>query len=151
MKQKLEKLHLRTTGGMGITLEGCVDIASLPEDLARQIGDELTPTKLSRVARRQKGISFGPGQQQYEVTLFTGARGSPRRYAFSDQQADPELLDLLDELTAIIIEEKIRAKREQPSMEAETEPRSEDIAAQSDDRLDALDEEDVENDLQPTS
>lgn len=115
-----QQLHLRTTGGMGITLEGSVNIDALPENLATQIQAELTPRKLSRVARR-KSVSFAPGQQEYEVTLITGDKGEPKRYAFTDQQADPELLDLMDELTSIIIEEKIRARRAQKLTQTEAE------------------------------
>ena len=114
------QLHLRTTGGMGITLEGSVDIDALPDNLATQIQTELTPRKLSRVARR-KSVSFAPGQQEYEITLITGDKREPKRYAFTDQQADPELLDLMDELTSIIIEEKIRARRARRSTQTEAE------------------------------
>ncbi len=118
------QLFMRTTGGMGVTLEGSVDIESLPDDLARQIEANLTPTKLSRVARRKTAL-YMPGQQEYEITIPAGAQKSPKRYAFTDQQADPELLDLLDELTSIIIQEKIRARRarqqQQEAMSAEIE------------------------------
>ena len=120
-EKRLKQLHLRTTGGMGVTLEGSVDIDALPGDLARQIEAELTPTKLSRVARR-KAVSFAPGQQEYEVTLFADAKQEPKRYAFTDQQADPELLDLLDELTTIIIKEKIQARRARKLAQTEDEP-----------------------------
>ncbi len=119
MKRKeLKQLHLRTTGGMGIVLEGNVAIEALPEELARQVQTKLTPTNLSRVARR-KAPSFAPGQQEYEVTLFAGEKSEPRRYAFTDQQADPELLDLLDEITSIIIEEKMRTRRARRQQAAE--------------------------------
>jgi hypothetical protein len=128
MKTKeLKQLHLRTTGGMGITLEGSMDIESLPDELARQVATELTPRKLSRVARR-KAVSFAPGQQEYEITLVTAAKGEPKRYAFTDQQADPELLDLLDELTAAMIREKMRARRtrqQQKRQQGEKEIRQE--------------------------
>ena len=107
---QLRKLHLRTTGGMGISLEGTIDLEALPRDTARDVESELTPTKLSRVARR-KMTAFAPGQQEYEVTLFTGVRAEPRRYTFTDQQADPELLDLMDELTSIIIRQKMQARQ----------------------------------------
>ena len=106
------QIFMRTTGGMGITLEGCVDIESLPDDLARQIKTHLTPAKLARAAMR-KAAFYMPGQQEYEITLPSDAGKSSKRYAFTDQQAEPELLDLLDELTAIIIQEKIRARRAQ--------------------------------------
>ena len=105
-----QQLYLRTTGGMGISLEGRIDPADLPDDLAEKVQSNLTPRKLSYVVRR-KATAFMPGQQEYEVTLFSGAKSEPKRYAFNDQQADPELLDLLDELTSIIIEEKMRRRR----------------------------------------
>ena len=117
------QLFLRTTGGMGITLEGSVDIESLPDDLARQVETKLTPKRLSRVARR-KAAFYMPGQQEYEIIIPAGAQKSPKRYAFTDLQADPELLDLLDELTSIIIQEKIRVRRaqrqQQEAVQAET-------------------------------
>ena len=109
-KQAPTQLFLRTTGGMGISLEGSVDVDALPDDLARQVATELTPRKLSRVVRR-KAVTFVPGQQEYEIALATGEDGELKRYAFTDQQADPELLDLLDELTATIIQAKMRARR----------------------------------------
>ena len=109
-KKALSQLFLRTTGGMGISLEGRVDIDTLPDDLARQVETELTPRKLSRVARR-KAASFVPGQQEYEIALVTEDDRELKRYAFTDQQADPALLDLLDEIAAAIIQEKMRTRR----------------------------------------
>jgi len=109
-RRQMKQLHLRTTGGMGIALEGSLDLDDLPEDLAEEVRERLTPRRLSYVVRR-KSPSFMPGQQEYEVTIYTTARGGPKKYAFTDQQADPELLDLLDELTSIIISKKMRAKK----------------------------------------
>jgi hypothetical protein len=109
-RKQTKRLHLRTTGGMGIALEGNIDLDALPDELAHDVHIKLTPRKLSYVVRR-KSATFMPGQQEYEITLFTGAKGDPKRYAFTDQQADPELLDLLDELTSIIIAEKVRARK----------------------------------------
>ena len=108
--KKLKTLHLRTSGGMGIMLEGTIDVEALPDDLAQAVANELTPTRLSRVARR-RAAAFAPGQQEYEVTLLSGVHQEPKRYTFTDQQADPELLDLMDELTAIIIRDRMQARK----------------------------------------
>jgi len=137
-KKRPQQLHVRTTGGMGITLEGSLDVETLPDDLVRQIETELTPRKLSHVVRR-KPISFMPGQQEYEVTLLTSAKKIPKRYAFTDQQADPELLDLIDELMAIIIEEKFRARRAKKSTQTAAE--TETLASTPDDPVSMIGEE----------
>jgi hypothetical protein len=121
-EMKSRRFHIRVSGGMGITLEGTIDSETLPDDLAQTVETELTPTRLSRVARR-RATSFAPGQQEYEVTLLSGVRGSPRRYTFTDQQADPELLDLMDELAAFIIRDRMKARkaaREQDEAESVT-------------------------------
>ncbi len=126
MKKQSRQVHLRVTGGMGITLEGAIDTATLPEDLARTVETELTPTRLSRVARR-RAASFLPGQQEYEVTLLSGVRGSPKRYTFTDQQADPDLLDLMDELTSVIIRERMAARKAEQDEVVAAEPADADI------------------------
>jgi hypothetical protein len=103
------KIFLRTTTGQGITLEGQLDTADLPEDLGDRIEKILRPRRLSAVAQAPVRRSMAD-VQHYELTLLPRtSRGKPRRFEFSDAAAGDDLVELLDELTHEITLQKVRA------------------------------------------
>jgi hypothetical protein len=103
------KIFLRTTTGQGITLEGQLDTADLPEDLGDRIEKILRPRRLSAVAQAPERRSMAD-MQHYELTLLPRtSRGKPRRFEFSDAAAGDDLVELLDELTHEITLQKVRA------------------------------------------
>jgi len=106
------KILLRTTTGQGITLEGLLDTADLPEDLGDRIEKVLRPRRLSTVAKAPVRRSM-TDMQHYELTLLPkSSRGKPKKYQFSDAAAGDELIELLDELTHEITLQKVRALSE---------------------------------------
>ena len=103
------KILLRTTTGQGITLEGQLDTADLPEDLGNRIEKILRPRRLSAVAQAPVRRSMAD-MQHYELTLLPKSlRGKPRKFEFSDAAAGDDLVELLDELTHEITLQKVRA------------------------------------------
>ena len=116
---KIKQIYLRTSGGMGIPIEGEVEIDALPQDLARRVQSVLAPQRLDRIAKRPR--SSIPDQIAYELVLPSEQRPEPRVYAFEESQADDDVLDVLDELTARIVEAKFRARKEARGM-AENAP-----------------------------
>jgi len=103
------KILLRTTTGQGITLEGQLDTADLPEDLGNRIEKILRPRRLSAVAQAPVRRSMAD-MQHYELTLLPkSSRGKPRKFEFSDAAAGDDLVELLDELTHEITLQKVRA------------------------------------------
>ena len=103
------KIFLRTTTGQGITLEGQLDTADLPQDLGNRIEKILRPRRLSAVAQAPVRRSMAD-MQHYELTLLPRtSRGKPRRFEFSDAAAGDDLVELLDELTHEITLQKVRA------------------------------------------
>ena len=103
------KIFLRTTTGQGITLEGQLDTADLPEDLGARIEKILRPRRLSTVAQAPAPRSM-VDMQHYELTLLPkSSRGKPKKFQFSDAAAGEDLIELLDELTYEITLQKVRA------------------------------------------
>jgi hypothetical protein len=103
------KIFLRTTTGQGITLEGQLDTADLPEDLADRMAKILSSRRLSKVAKAPAPRAM-VDMQQYELTLLPKtSRSKPKRFQFSDAVAGEELIELLDELTHEITLQKVRA------------------------------------------
>ena len=103
------KIFLRTTTGQGITLEGQLDTADLPDDLGSRIEKLLRPRRLAAVAKAPVPRSM-VDMQQYELTLLPkSSRGKPRKFEFSDAVAGDDLVELMDELTHEITLQKVRA------------------------------------------
>lgn len=106
------KILLRATTGQGITLEGQLDTADLPEDLGDRMVKILRPRRLSTVAKAPVPRSM-VDMQHYELTLLPkSSRGRPKRFLFSDAVAGDDLVELLDELTHEITLQKVRALSE---------------------------------------
>jgi hypothetical protein len=103
------KIFLRTTTGQGITLEGQLDTADLPEDLAGRMVKILQPRRLSTVAKAPVPHAM-VDMQQYELTLLPkSSRSKPKKFRFSDAGAGEDLVELMDELTHEITLQKVRA------------------------------------------
>jgi hypothetical protein len=109
--KRQERIYLRTSGGMGIPIEGVIEVDALPPRLAREVKSALSPHKLSRAAR-QGPPAFTPDQIAYEITLVGEPETSEaQHFTILESQADDELLEVLDELTTVILEEKMRARK----------------------------------------
>lgn len=105
----IKQIHLRVSGGMGIPIEGSIDVDALPPELARHVQKTLSPRRLARLARRPRA-SLMTDQITYEITL-PDDRQDAISYTILESQADDDLLEVLDELTARIIEAKMRERR----------------------------------------
>ncbi len=106
------KILLRTMTGQGITLEGQLDTADLPEDLGDRMVKILRPRRLSTVAKAPVPRAMAD-MQHYELTLLPqSSRSKPKKYQFSDAVAGDDLIELLDELTHQITLQKVRALSE---------------------------------------
>ena len=115
---KLRHIYLRTSGGMGIPIEGAIDVDALPAELARQVRKTLSSHQLARAAQRSPS-PFIADQIAYEIIVPDEQRGEPVAYTIHESQADDALLEVLDELTVRIIQEKMRARRARSKENAE--------------------------------
>ncbi|RUA16849.1 MAG: hypothetical protein DSY55_03295 [Clostridia bacterium] len=109
---KKTRLFLRTSGGMGVEIEGKVTLDDLPEALLEQVQTLLHPKTLSRSIRTQGRLRSAtyPDQMNYDLIVQTGAKKT-KRYQFTEDQATPELLDILDELISFMIDQKLNARK----------------------------------------
>lgn len=109
---KKTRLFLRTSGGMGVEIQGNVTLDDLPEALSEQVQTVLHPKSLSRSIRTQgrPRSAVYPDQMNYDLIVQTGAKKT-KRYQFTEDQATPELLDILDELISFMIDQKLDARK----------------------------------------
>ena len=92
------KLFIRTTGGMGITLQGNIDTTDVPEDLARRAETLLDAKTLEKAAASRPDPRLADGQA-YELVVYPEARGRPpRQYRFTETEDHIDLAQLLDDL-----------------------------------------------------
>ena len=107
------QIHLKCTGGQGITLEGKLDTKDLPDDLADRANKTLNAKKLKDTTKAPKN-AFMVDAQQYELTIIPEeARiSSPARFQFDESQADPDILELMDELLHLITIQKLKKKQQ---------------------------------------
>ncbi len=136
----IRRIHLRTSGGIGIPLEGTVDVDALSPTLARRVQKALNPKQLARIARRPKAPLM-TDQIAYEVIL-SDAQHQTTSYTVLESQADEELLELLDELMAQIIEAKRQARKSVKKQEDDEPPGPDIPPTPSDNALPAPDLED---------
>ena len=107
------QIHLKCTGGQGITLEGKLDTKDLSDDLAVRAKKILSAKNLKKTAKAPKN-TFMVDAQHYELTIIPeGAqKGAPARFQFDESQADPDILELMDELLHLITIQKLKNKQQ---------------------------------------
>jgi hypothetical protein len=106
------KIHIRTTTGQGITIQGTLNSSDLSQPLAQSMETLMRPTILAAAAE----VSDNPhmvDMQEYEITLFPKGRKSNNieQFQFTDASCPDELLDLLDELIHEIVRQKKHAPK----------------------------------------
>ena len=103
------KIHIRTTTGQGITIQGTLDSSNLSQHLAQSM-EKLMRPKILAAATKGGGKPNMVDMQEYEITLLPKGRPSTglERFQFTDASCPEELLDLLDELVHAIVLQKKR-------------------------------------------
>ncbi len=103
------KVSLNVTGGpLPYGEHGQIDVADLPDDLARRVTASLRPTNMRKAISAQRELPL-PDEQVYElvVTDPSGKKGQAR-YVFAESQAAPDLIDLVDELRQAVTDQQSR-------------------------------------------
>lgn len=105
------KLRLKSSGGLGnIRIEGQLDTAELPPDVARTVEAGLSVERLE--AATQRAASAGPtaDAQQYELVVLPDEPTGPERTFHVDDMCDAtDVLDAIDALMHEIIRRKASA------------------------------------------
>ena len=94
------RIYLQITGGMGITLDGTLELSELPRDIAVKAESMLDPKMLERVAA-------GPvNHLQTEVQCYRLGLLKDGEYLtvfdFNETQCTPEFLDVLGDLVSAL-------------------------------------------------
>ena len=100
------KIHLHVSGGMGIVLDGTLDIAELPQGIARRIRKMLVPEKLTCVVNSLEH-PFRTEVQCFRLGIVREGKCS-EAFEFSESQCSPELLNLMQELVSALRTKYIR-------------------------------------------
>ena len=105
-------ISLNITGGMGITINGSLGIEELPKDTAA-IARSVLNAKALAATEKRRGNPLQTEVQIYRLGLSDETTGT-RVFKFDETQCTPELLDILDELTATLKRKLIAARGKQP-------------------------------------
>ncbi len=100
------KLRLRSSGGLGaVDVDGQIDTADLPEELARRIEEHLTAENLSTTSV-SRSLPM-PDARQYELYFLPeDVDGEVATHVVDDMCPVGEVLDVIDDLMAHLIERK---------------------------------------------
>ncbi len=100
------KLVLKSAGGFaGLQIEGELDTADLPEELARRVKEHLSSKNL-RSAKATRSLPM-PDAQQYELHLLPEDEdGEVEKHLLDDMCPIGEVLDVIDELMSEIMRRK---------------------------------------------
>ena len=103
------RLFLKSSGGFGgLRIEGAVDTADLPEELARRVDDYLTSDNLSS-ASESRSLPM-PDAREYELHLLPEDEdGEVQKHVVDDMCPQGEVLDVIDDLMAHIVQRKKEA------------------------------------------
>ncbi len=100
------KLFMRTITGHGIVIQGTLDTTTLPDNVNRRLEQVLKADMLTEAAHAPENPAMVDAQQ-YELTLYPEDQpDKPQRYTFSDMGSPDEVLELADELTYQITQNK---------------------------------------------
>ena len=96
------KLLLKSAGGFaGLAVEGELDTADLPDELARRVEDHLSSDAL-RSAASSRSLPM-PDAQEYEIHLLPEDEdGKVEKHVVDDMCPVGEVLDVIDDLLAEI-------------------------------------------------
>lgn len=101
------KVHLRSAGGIGgIRMEGEVDTADLPPDLARRAESVLRRDRLAGAERSGRPT---PDAVSYDVRL-TDDRGSAA-FTVEEPCTDPEVVEVLNDMLTEVVRRKAARRR----------------------------------------
>lgn len=99
------KIFLRSSGGFAnIQIQGEIDTADLPSDLARKAEDFLTPSRI-KVVPHSENPQFADSQQIY--VRVTSEEGS-KQFELDESTADSELFALCNNLIHEIVRRKTK-------------------------------------------
>ena len=100
------KLVLKSEGGFaGLQIEGELDTADLPEELARRVEEHLSSESL-RAASAARSLPM-PDARKYELHLLPEDEdGEVEKHVVDDMCPVGEILDVIDDLMAEITERK---------------------------------------------
>lgn len=117
------KVYLRITGGpIPYGLSGQIDMADLPDELAQRVATSLQPESMEKAISADRELPL-PDEQVYElVVMDPSGKEDQARYVFADSQAEPELIDLVDELRLAITDQQIKQVREAEEAPPPDEP-----------------------------
>ncbi len=105
------KIHLSSSGGFAnLRLEGAIDTADLPKELAAR-AEKALGAKALAAAGRPENRDMADGEI-YELTVLPeDEEGEVRKHRISRAAADPELMELLGEVMAEITRRKAEARK----------------------------------------
>lgn len=103
------KVYLNVTGGpLPYGEHGQIDMADLPDDLAKRVETTLQRDYMDKAISGERELPL-PDEQVYElVVMDPSGKEDQARYVFADSQAAPELIDLVDELRLAITDQQIK-------------------------------------------
>jgi hypothetical protein len=118
------KVYLRIFGGpIPYGLSGQIDMADLPDELAQRVTASLQPDYMEKAMSGDRELPL-PDEQVYELVVMDPSKeGDQARYVFADSQAEPELIDLVDELRLAITDQQIKQVREAAEAPPPDEPK----------------------------
>lgn len=105
------KVHLACHGGFAnLRIQGQVDTAELPDDLAEKVERVLGAHQRLRKAAAAPKNPRMTDVQQYELTVDPGGEDGPKQYHLDESSLADDVLEVLDELRGEIVR-RMAAKR----------------------------------------
>ncbi len=108
------KLSLKITGGLGnLPIQGQLDTAELPTELAARVEELMQPERLRAFAGREsEGRAAGSADHLHYQVVLLGAESSS--FELDETVVPPELLEVIDELAFQITSQLTRLRRGEP-------------------------------------
>lgn len=105
------KIHLASSGGIAnLRLEGAIDTADLPDELAAEVEEKLQAKSIES-ARQPENRQMADGEIYDLAVLPDDDEGEVRKYQISRAASDPELMELLGRLMREITKRKSAAAK----------------------------------------
>ena len=93
------KFNLKISGGMGIPIQGSLDTADFPVELAKRLERLFADNRLSH-ACQDDATSQQADSQSYEFTLIPQQESqAPKTYRLRETQLPDSILELMDEVS----------------------------------------------------
>lgn len=98
------KVHLACHGGFAnLRIQGQVDTAELPDDLAEKVERVLGEHESLRQASVAPKDPRVADAQQYDLTVHPEGEDGPRQYRLDESNLSDDVLEVLDELRGEIV------------------------------------------------